>query len=145
MAETVQTPVKTKRIRWIGKAEGVPRSVLSLLHPGGLKVYFPGDIIDDVEHLAALGEARIAELIAEGKAEVIKFVEGVFNVVKDIPSDMSDAEKARTQDLAASTDKFQRGLAKGNEALKKNLKASGENLPASPVPPAPSAGPSRSS
>ena len=59
--------VKTKRIRWIGKSEGVPRSVLNVAHPGGLKTYFPGALIDDVAHLAALGEERIAALIKEGK------------------------------------------------------------------------------
>lgn len=146
MAETAQTAqtVKTKRIRWLGKAEGVVRSVLNLSHPDGMKTYFPGDIIDDAAHLAALGEARIQELIAEGKAEAVKFVEGVLNIVKDIPSDMSDEEKKRAQAIASGASTFQKSLAKGNESLKKNLEKSVEKPSSEPAPAFIPAGPSRS-
>ena len=51
---------------WLG---GTPAGVLSVRYGEGMrlvKLYFPGEIVEDTGHLAALGAERIAEILANG-------------------------------------------------------------------------------
>ena len=78
-----------KRFRWLGGV--VPgKGVLHVRVSDVVTTYGPGDIVERPEHIAELGDKRIADLIASGSAEAVNFIEGKINVVKEVPGAMTD-------------------------------------------------------
>ena len=114
-------------------------------HTDNVRVYFPGEIIEEAAHLAELGEKKIAELVKDGKAEFLKLVEGVLNIHKAVETDVTDQEKEQAQTVATEVTGTLATQEKAVEAQKKNILAAGGKVPQEPVPTPMVAGPMRSS
>ena len=131
-----------KQFRWLG---GTPPGVLHVRVDGVVTTYGPGDLVKEAAHIAELGEKRIADLIKEGFAEAVNFVEGKLNIVKEVPGAMTPEEKLQAQTVAQEVTSFTDARQENAQAAKKNAAAAGENLePVAPLTPSMPAGPSRS-
>jgi hypothetical protein len=130
-----------KQFRWLG---GNPPGVLHVRVNDVVTTYGPGDLVKEAAHIAELGEQRIADLIREGFAEAVNFVEGKLNVVKEVPGAMSPEEKAQAQKVAQDVGSFTSSRQKAAKSAIQNIEAEG-GKPEQSAPLIPSmAGPSRS-
>ena len=132
-----------KRFRWLGGV--VPgKGVLHVRVSDVVTTYGPGDIVERPEHIAELGDKRIADLIASGSAEAVNFIEGKLNVVREIPGAMTDQEKAQTQAVVQEVVAAHAPQQAAAAAKKRNQKEAGEVPEQAPPLVASVAGPSRS-
>ena len=148
---------KLRAIRWLGAfgAANDRKGVLTIPRPHDkirpVAVVRPGETIKDPKNLAALGDDRIAELVAEGQAEYLDLLEkmGVTELLnrENVKDDSSPAEIKASEEAAIEAVRKNVGA----KALAENVKpddsrvtgagmnAAGYQTQAAPVSPAPEA------
>ena len=86
---------KLKAFRWLGEIPSLCKGVLTIKRKDGKVIVVPPHnpgagitkscIVRDIENLAALGEARIEELVKTGRAEFIKMADGLMDFLHPEP------------------------------------------------------------